>query len=365
MDHIEERARKTPVSIQTDVLVAGGGFAGASAALAAARMGKKVTLLEREFMLGGLGTLGLVTIYLPLCDGDGTQVSFGIAEELFHLSIKRGVQGKYPKPWLENGTREEKRKTRFEVQYNPWLFAADLEQLLVAEGVQILYGSAVCDVITENDRISALIIENKSGRSAVTAQSFVDATGDADLCHLAGAETAAYAPKNLLANWYYFISQSKLKLKMLGCSDVSDDPEQTLAASRYLGLDAAEISDKLIEGRSFMMQHILKYRAETDPAMEPVATPTIPQLRMTRRLVGATTLDDSPRVYRADSIGCFGNWHKRKDTPAYEVPFTALYGKIKNLITAGRCISVTDEMWDFTRVIPVCAVTGEPSSFFM
>ena len=50
----------------------------------------------------------------------------------------------------------------------------------------------------------------------------------------------------------------------------------------------------------------------------------------------------------------------RKAGPVYEIPFSCLYGKdIKNLITCGRCISVTDDMWDISRVIPPCAVTGE------
>ena len=56
-----------------DVAVCGGGVAGISAALAAAREGKRVVLFEKEYMLGGLGTAGLVTVYLPLCDGLGKQ----------------------------------------------------------------------------------------------------------------------------------------------------------------------------------------------------------------------------------------------------------------------------------------------------
>lgn len=52
------------------------------------------------------------------------------------------------------------------------------------------------------------------------------------------------------------------------------------------------------------------------------------------------------------------DWRKRG--PVYEVPFRTLYsGEIKNLITAGRCTSVTDSMWDIMRVIPCCAVTGQ------
>ena len=97
-------------------------------------------LLEREYMLGGLATLGLVTIYLPLCDGEGHQISFGITDELLRLSIARGIiDGHYPKPWLEGGTIEERAATRFEVQYNPHIFACDAEKLLIDSGVEILY----------------------------------------------------------------------------------------------------------------------------------------------------------------------------------------------------------------------------------
>ena len=113
---------KTKVAGEYDVAVCGGGIAGISAALASARHGKKTLLLEKQFMLGGLATAGLVTIYLPLCDGCGTQVSFGIAEELLRLSIKYGAEDKYPENWLENkGSRTEMDK-RFEVRYNPQVF---------------------------------------------------------------------------------------------------------------------------------------------------------------------------------------------------------------------------------------------------
>ena len=90
-EYIQEPERTLPVRYADyDVIVAGGGIAGIAAALAAARAGKRVLLLERMFALGGLATLGLVTIYLPLCDGKGHQLSFGLAEELLKLSIREG-----------------------------------------------------------------------------------------------------------------------------------------------------------------------------------------------------------------------------------------------------------------------------------
>ena len=117
-----------------DVAVCGGGFAGISAALAAAREGKKVILFEKQYMLGGLGTAGLVTIYLPLCDGFGRQVSFGIAEELLKLSITYGAEDRYPENWLDGaGTKTEQDK-RYEVQYNAQVFAILAEKLLLESG---------------------------------------------------------------------------------------------------------------------------------------------------------------------------------------------------------------------------------------
>ena len=78
---------------------------------------------------------------------------------------------------------------------------------------------------------------------------------------------------------------------------------------------------------------------------------------MTRRLVGMTEVTEQTGSV-PDSIGLIGNW--KRPGPVYELPFSCLYGKrIRNLITAGRCISADAQMWDNTRVIPACAVTGE------
>ena len=80
---------------------------------------------------------------------------------------------------------------------------------------------------------------------------------------------------------------------------------------------------------------------------------------MTRKIVGEYTLHDTEEhKYFADSVGMISDWRKRG--PVYEVPFSTLFSKkVKNLITAGRCTSVPDSMWDIMRVIPCCAVTGQ------
>ena len=75
-------------NLKFDVVVAGAGIAGISAAVAAARMGRKTALVEKQTLIGGLATSGLILVYLPLCNGKGTQVTFGIAEELLLRSLQ-------------------------------------------------------------------------------------------------------------------------------------------------------------------------------------------------------------------------------------------------------------------------------------
>lgn len=353
---------ETPVTHHCDVLVAGGGMAGIAAALAAARHGAGVILLEKQFLLGGLATAGLVTIYLPLCDGKGHQVSFGIAEELLRASILYGSEAEYPTAWLENGSPEARAHQRFQVRYNAQLFAITAEKMLQKEHVKILYGASVCQTAVEDGKMTAVMVETKSGRTAIRADSFVDATGDADLHHLAGAETALFGPGNILAAWYYGCGRSGYDLNVLGCAEVpeEDREEETrpLVSRRFQGVDGWELSEMVQLSHDQILKQVLA-RRKTDPSYVPATLATIPQVRMTRRIVGIATLDtrDDHREF-PDSIGLIGNW--KKCGPVYAVPFSALYGrKIRNLITAGRSISATDAMWDVTRVIPACAVTGQ------
>ena len=352
----------TPRKYACDVCVCGGGVAGIAAALSAKRAGAdEVILLERGFMLGGLATAGLVTIYLALCDGYGHQVCYGLAEELFMLSIEHGVEDRYPTAWLDGGTVEQRAERRFEVQFNAQLFAISAEQLLRREGIKIIYGASVVNTAVENGKITDIIIEGKGGREAVSVRgSVVDCTGDADVCKLAGAKIAQYAFGNKLASWYYGYGNGDFKLYMCGVHDTNDDENSTDLHDerRFTGIDTEELSEMVQIGHTAMINNLLARRDKISDLV-PVTISTIPEVRMTRRLVGAYSQDISEvGVSYPDTVGIFPNWKKRG--PVYELPFSSLYGnEIKNLVAAGRCISVTDEMWDVTRVIPVCAVSGE------
>ena len=355
--------KNTETNTNYDVAVCGGGIAGISAALAAAREGKKVILFEKQFMLGGLGTAGLVTIYLPLCDGYGHQVSFGIAEELLKLSVTYGAEARYPENWLDGeGSRTENDK-RYMVQYNAQLFAILAEQLLIKNGVDIMYGSYVVDVEMADRKIKSLYIENKSGRTEYTIRAVVDATGDCDVAWFASAPTDTFKQGNVLAAWYYYANESGYMLQQLGASDIPDDEKtgnekQPLISRRFTGLDGKELSEMMCLSHKTTLDHWLKRREEDVHAVISTIT-TIPQIRMTRKLIGEyTLLHTEEHTYFEDSIGMVSNWKKRG--PVYEVPFRTLYNKeVKNLIVAGRCTSVNETLWDVMRVIPCCAVTGQ------
>ncbi len=346
-----------------DVVVCGGGVAGISAALSAVRQGKKVMLIEKQYMLGGLATAGLVTIYLPLCDGLGKQVSFGIAEELFRLSIMYGAEADYPENWLDGiGTRTEKDK-RFQVRYNAQIFAVLAEQLLLKEGVDILYGSYAVGVEKSGEKITSVLIENKSGKTSYQVKSVVDATGDCDIAHFAEVPTETFQQGNVLAAWYYYTNKNGYGLKPLGFADIPDEERtgnesQPLVKKRFSGLDGKEISEMVCLSHQATLNDWLKVRKQ-EPETVISTLATIPQLRMTRKIVGEYTLSNKEEhTYFESSIGMVSNWKKRG--PIYEVPFETLYNKkCKNLIVAGRCTSVNETLWDVMRVIPCCAVTGQ------
>ena len=99
MDKLIEKL-ETSVENGAEVIVVGGGIAGVAAAVAAARSGADVLLLEKGSLLGGLATNGLISWYEPLCDGHGEQLMTGLAEELLRLSIRYG-DDTLPRIWKD------------------------------------------------------------------------------------------------------------------------------------------------------------------------------------------------------------------------------------------------------------------------
>ena len=223
--------------------------------------------------------------------------------------------------------------------------------------MRILYGTTVCGVVTARDRITEAVVENKSGRSAVAAGAFVDATGDADLWTFAGAKTQDAPEGNALAAWYYFHDTKGVQLKILGAAD-GPEVETGLVPQRFRGTDGEELSRFMQLSHKAVMQDVAARRRD-DASTELVCMGSIPQLRMTRRISGCYTLEDRDGGNGfPDSIGMVASWRSRG--VIYQIPYRTLYGpEFANLITAGRSLSATGLLWDCCRVIPACAVTGQ------
>jgi ribulose 1,5-bisphosphate synthetase/thiazole synthase len=355
---VKEPAREIPIDANYDVIVVGGGIAGVAAAVASARLGAKTALLEKEYALGGLATLGNVVIYLPICDGRGNKVMGGLGEEMLKVSLRDG-NAHIPDAWARPATAEERSKHRYRVTYNAASYILSLEEFIVESGVDLWYDTRFCNVVTENSRITAVIVENKSGRRAMTCRSVVDATGDADVCAMAGEPTISQ-PNNVASAWYYYTIGGKVKLDP--CSQgYSPDPSKKRGDGRtYSGDNARDVTDQILHARRMVREHLAGFRKKHKREdIYPQTLATFHGFRMTRRLNGETVLqhEDAHRWFD-DTIGLTGDW--RKAGPVFALPYKSLIGVAnKNLVTAGRCISSAGQAWDVTRVIPTCSVTGE------
>jgi 2-polyprenyl-6-methoxyphenol hydroxylase-like FAD-dependent oxidoreductase len=363
---IEEPSRSLPVCGAYDVVVAGGGIAGVAAAIAARRAGVSVCLLEKTCALGGLATLGNVSVYLPLCDGKGRQVIAGLGEELLKLSVsdlrKEDRQARFagiPACWLTGGDREKRKRVRYQVEFNPASFLLRLEKLVVEAGVKLLYDTRLCAVRGEGECITHLVVENKSGRSAIACRSVVDATGDADVCYLAGEETESL-DSNVLCGWFYHLDSRGLHLHALSNNFSPYALQEGAEGPFFRGDDAEQVTAQILGSRDLIRQRLDQLRHQhPDEEIQPVSPPTIAGFRMTRRLVSSFSLAERHvHQWFEDTIGLTGDW--RRGGPVYAIPLRALHGeRSRNLLAAGRCISADTTAWDVTRAIPTCAVTGE------
>lgn len=326
-----------------DVVIVGGGIAGVSSALSAAREKKSVLLIEANYALGGLATLGLVVFYLPLDDGEGKQIANGIAEELLQLSVSHDQRHQVPKNWKQENKR-------YEVEFNPSLFSLLLEEKLRQEGIDILFGTTLIDVSKDGDFISSLDLVTRSSHLSVKGKAFIDATGDASLCAYAGEETAITMNGNTLAYWRYENNALKMDKGFHFRAD---------SFYEYEGIEPFDVTSFTIETHKALLRDFLLDGDESEKHML-TRISVIPEFRMTRKLKGKYDLSISDNhQFQADSVGIFPSWVKKGD--AFELPYGSLIGKAtKNLYVAGRNISTeNDEMWNVIRSIPVCAVSGE------
>lgn len=356
-----------------DVVVIGGGIAGVAAAIQAVRSGCKTALVEKTVLWGGLATTGLVNIYLPLCDGYGTQVSYGLCEELIQHCNDFGP-GSIPTTWKkERGATHDAK--RYRTDFSPASYILSLDQMISEAGVEPWLDTVVTGARLSQGRISALTVENESGTVLLKAKRFVDASGSAVLARRLGMKIHTTA--NYRSIWVYETNKGKMLMHYGPIGDhanVSDCySDDVLKAAGYTRKSLSKVVIKGISGKivsDFIMgtrrcvrefyRECYEKKGESRSEHFPVKLPAMHQLRMIAAIDAPTMMKDGGEWTTAkDSVGMVADW--RKSGYVWEVPYSSLYAKDgpSNLLFAGRCIGAIGDAWDVMRVIPCAAVTGQ------
>lgn len=203
MRMIDEPTKKIPVIAETEVLVVGGGPAGISAALGAARAGVDVMIVERYGCFGGVITQAMIgTIawyrYAQTVDAGGIGLEFEKRSKIMDATIDvlGNIKNKEMIKALEQEGLMIEGKSTYEI-LDTELFKYVIDELIQEAGIRPLLHCTAVQVIMEGDVIKGVITESKSGRQAILAKRVIDATGDADIAYYAGAPFRK-SPKNEL-----------------------------------------------------------------------------------------------------------------------------------------------------------------------
>ena len=358
---VMQPARPLAVWQETDVLVVGGGPAGFTAAVAAARAGARTLLIERYGYLGGLWTGGLVLLVYPTHateNGTRTKVVRGIGDEL-----------------LARIARQPEAATRFaagepDPTTDPEATKVAMDEMIAEAGVRMFFHCWVADVVMDGNAVRGVVVESKAGRKAILAKVVVDASGDGDVFAAAGAEHEQRLHAVGLVHRLGNVEQADLaKLAETGLRNIGsieplpDVRWVNLRGPSTDGLDIAELSRLEVEHRRNIWKRVQKLRAT--PGGEKIfLLQTAPQIgvRITRLLAGTRKM--TAREARSgqrgpDTVAIGGTYGAGASKPGFAIPFGALVPtKIDGLVAAGRCLDVDTPMVEDMRLIATCLLTG-------
>lgn len=411
-------SKEIPESGDHDVVVCGGGFAGFGAACAAARDGARVILIERDGCLGGTGTKGMVNHMLGarIFEGDGiTTCVGGLFSQLENRLLAAGgatdvrtVDRKLPPhgwaPILGAG-----------LVFDPEIMKLTLEKMAEEYGVRLLYTTDVVDVVKDGDRLSGVIVFNKSGLSVIKGRYFVDATGDADICRKSGCavtkgdEEGGMAAASLemhvenvdaKALTGYMKATGDIRFREL-IKPLKESGEWSFPYEIFIsvmmtkpdvfmintirqvgvdGTDADSVTKAIVDGRRENFE-LLKIMRAHFPGFASARIRQIASsvgIRETYRLTGeyVLTVDDLVTGKDFEDGVALSAYHwdmpnpkkpsdqpfsgVKRASPFTQIPYRSLLPReIGNLIVAGRCISAQREVLGPVRVMAPCLAVGE------
>lgn len=366
-----------------DVIVVGSGSAGSSAAIAAARSGAKTILVERFGFMGGTSTQVLDTFYGFYTPGSvAYKVVGGVPDDVV-TGLKR-FNAAFERPNTYGaGTG---------VTYDPMYLRVVWEQLALQAGVRLLYHSFCTDVIREGNRVTGIIVDGKRGLMKLTARIIIDCSGDADVCHQAGAPyelAGEIDPAQTLTTTFRMVNVDVPRASAFGKKAMWAKMEEAVQTGNYnlprkegswhittldgvihtimtrvadvdatdpVALTAAEIEGRrqVIEYVRFLKDYVPGYeRAELSWFCAPIG------VRETRRVHGRyrLTREDclSARKFE-DAVAACGapiedhhassdtRWEYLPDGMTYDIPYRTLVPQeVDGLLVAGRCFSATHD----------------------
>jgi hypothetical protein len=394
-----------------DIIVAGAGIAGISAAVKAARLGASVLLIEHYGFVGGMSTAGMVSPFMKHSINNETLVK-GVFEDIENEMISR-------KGMIDNG-------------FYASAFRASAFNLLSDANCTILLNARINEVKRIGNKIHSVIVVTDDTEIEIHAEVFIDTTGDAQLVYLGGfpyqkgdektgklqaltlffrmagidvKAVAEYAKQHRedffdwieydfdfnriisIAGFFSFvkraISEKRLndEIQYIFFTTLPESGEGSFNTSNILGVDGStseELTKAELIGRKQVAQVVELLQNEIPGFSNSFLLETAVQVgvRETRRAVGdyIVTGDDIKQARKFDDAiarACYGiDIHGQKDEESrmehlkegeyYEVPLRALIVReADNLLVAGRCISSTREGHSALRIQPTSAATGE------
>lgn len=385
--------------LTTEVLVIGGGAAGCNAAIAAGLEGRKTLLVERYGFVGGTSTLILDTFYGFYTPGkESKKVVGGIPDLVLKKLTERGAMLLRPNTYGA-GTG---------VTYDPETLKVVYEELLIEAKVEVLLHSFAVDVLKEGNRLTSVIVVNKSGFLKINAEVIVDASGDADVAYLAGYAydgIGSHTPVQSLTTTFRVVNVDEEETKKFTKNQMWDWMKAANLSGKYnlpreegsvhittipgvmatnmvrLNLpdptDIIELSKAEILGRRQALEYF-RFMKDFLPGYEKASFlnfSTQIGIRETRRVIGEYTLTREDvlagRKFEDGVVECGApiedhnsssstGWVYLLEGETYQVPYRCLIPKdSENLLVAGRCLSATHDAHASVRSIGQCMAMGQ------